>query len=207
MQWLVPSTGNRYGVKNGYWRNGWGWDTFNTATPHKSHARSHGRKGDGLSHWSCCGNVDKFDKFCYNYSIPLVQPPSPLSSSSSAAAAAVPIYSSRAVVADPPPIGPHHHHHHHHHHHSHRYKAAVAVGPSSPSSSSSSRANNSQVSPPENEARLSPIVLPRVARKVTPSSRTDDPTPFPEPLQAAQAVQVQKHHHQQQKQREPSRWS
>mmetsp|Transcript_29954 Transcript_29954/g.48781 ORF Transcript_29954/g.48781 Transcript_29954/m.48781 type:complete len:446 (+) Transcript_29954:134-1471(+) len=75
-----------YGVKNGYWRNGWGWDTFNTATPHKSHARSHGRKGDGLSHWSCCGNVDKFDKFCYNYSIPLVQPPSPLSSSSSAAA-------------------------------------------------------------------------------------------------------------------------
>ncbi|GAB5361008.1 hypothetical protein AAMO2058_000677400 [Amorphochlora amoebiformis] len=53
-----------YGVRNGFWRNGWGYETFNRAEPHKLHASSHTAKGDGISHWSCCGNVDKNDSLC-----------------------------------------------------------------------------------------------------------------------------------------------
>jgi len=174
-----------YGVKNGYWRNGWGWDTFKTGIPHKSHASSHGRKGDGLSHWSCCGNVDKCDSFCYAI------PPPPLSPVAAAAAVVSSSSSQAVMVAEPlSSAGDNHHHDHHHQHHLHQGKA-IAVAAEAASVSSSSRAN-SQGFPPENKARLSPISLPHVARKVTPSSRTDGA--LPEPLQLQEAQKQHQHH-------------
>uniref|UniRef100_A0A7S2XB86 Uncharacterized protein n=1 Tax=Lotharella oceanica TaxID=641309 RepID=A0A7S2XB86_9EUKA len=53
-----------YGARNGFWKNGWGYKTFIKADPHPSHAPSHSKKGDGLSHWTCCGCVDQSDSFC-----------------------------------------------------------------------------------------------------------------------------------------------
>mmetsp|Transcript_10125 Transcript_10125/g.19818 ORF Transcript_10125/g.19818 Transcript_10125/m.19818 type:complete len:284 (+) Transcript_10125:439-1290(+) len=53
-----------YGARNGFWKNGWGYKIFNRAEPHPLHSSSHGTKGDGLSHWSCCGCVDQSDSFC-----------------------------------------------------------------------------------------------------------------------------------------------
>jgi len=65
-----------YGTKNGYWRNGWGSDTFSAAEPHILHAPSHFYQGDGLSHWTCCGSVDKLDSFCISQPAPVHIPSS-----------------------------------------------------------------------------------------------------------------------------------
>ncbi len=54
-----------FGVNQGFWRNGWGYEVFNPAEPHPIHASSHTRAGTGLQHWSCCGSVIRGSNFCY----------------------------------------------------------------------------------------------------------------------------------------------